>query len=78
MTGSTPSVRRKNHGEGNCLATRADVKQLELFLDPAMLVGLKWNRIILWNHTTSPLTHQGSYEFTSDCASPGCVKVIER
>ena len=29
MAGSTPSVRRKNHGEGNCLATRADVKQLE-------------------------------------------------
>ena len=28
MAGSTPSVRRKNHGEGNCLATRADVKQL--------------------------------------------------
>ena len=38
----------------------------------------KWNRIILWNHTTSPLTHQSSYEFTSDCASPGCVKAIER
>mgnify|MGYP005837501357 CR=1 FL=1 len=29
MAGSTPSVRRKNHGEGNCLATRDDVQQLK-------------------------------------------------